>query len=372
MLRGNVFLGAIRAARLTCRSERLQNLDQAQQPCIRIQLRQQSTKPPPYSDDPDIARILSAPKEDLIRDIYVSETGEELLTVEADAVLDGSFDWGDFERRFGLDNTDDEAVDGWERLQEQYHMNTETIDDKQSNGAHCTGAPKDMRTRFTSGGRKFTGIGFSVEYCETEPPEAASMSDPPEAQRQSVKIKHEKSPKQSVGSLEHAAMGRQSSGPDNVEARVFSDSHAFRQPANRKRPGYEQRVMSMEREMEKIAVDVLCKKSSQWYAEGADVERVLLSPNMKNLTVYYTVETGSTRPASWWRKAHAKSASSVRAAFAKRLETKYVPRVHFAEVGKDDDSSGAIGDKSQLDMLFDQIAIERAATSPANKELDPK
>lgn len=379
MLRGNVFLGAIRAARLRCRSECLRNLDQTQQPCIWIQVRQQSTKPPPSSDQPDIERILTTPKKELIRDVYMSKTGEELLTVEADAALDSSFDWGNFERRLGLDKADDEIVDeGWERLQEKYQMNTKTIDDNPSSRIRRTGAPKDPRARFTPAGRNFTDMGFSVEYCDGDPPEAnmsdppeANLSDPPEAQHEGVKIKQEKSPKQIVGSLQHAAMGRQSSGSDNGEARMFSDADVFRQPVNRKRPGYERRVMSMEREMEKIAVDVLCKESSLWYTEGADVERVLLSPNMKNLTVYYTVETGSTRPASWWRKTHAKSASSVRAAFAQRLETKYVPRVYFEEAGKDGDSGGAIGNKSQLDALFDQIATERAAISHAN-ELDVK
>lgn len=345
---------------------------QRQQRYKGIHPRHHSTEPPPELDEPEIARFLAASQEDLIREVYIADTGEELLTVEADAVLDASYDWADFERRIGLDDIDEAAIDeGWERLQRKYGMKSSKIDDKLKGASKRDAASRSEHSRFDATGKRFTDVGISVEYCDEEPPEAQQR---PRSQAQNVappNSEDQNDPAEKVGPLQHAAMQKQSSRLDRIETRLFNGAEAFQQPVNRKRPGYERRVMSMEREMERIAEDVLCNDDSHWYA-GANIERVLLSPNMKNLTVYYSLDDGSTRPASWWRKMNGKLAKTVRAAFAQRLETKYVPRVFFEEVTNEQAVDGAIGEKSQLDMLFDQIAAERSENDRADKEVDAK
>lgn len=324
----------------------------------------------PGDEDPEVLRFISASKEDLIREVYVNDDGEEVLTVEANAPFDNSFDWNEFEQRLGLNDIDDADVDeAWERLQRKYGMKPKKTEEKFEH-ASKRAVPKVKHRNFDSTGKVFRDVGISIEYCDEEPREAHEYY-PLHAHDDSTPSQEtNRDSSDRTDSLQHAVSPRPSRKLRTIETELPSDTDGLQQPVNRKRPGYERRVMSMEREMEKIAGDVLCDDNCEWYAEGGNVERVLLSPNMKNLTIYYTLDSASKRSPSWWRKINTRSAATLRSALSQRLVTKYVPRVFFEP--QEDGLSSAVDNKSQIDTLFEQIAAERSENSPASEELEVK
>ncbi|CDF77562.1 unnamed protein product [Chondrus crispus] len=197
----------------------------------------------------------------------------------------------------------------------------------------------------------------AVDYCDEERPEGQWHTLNRRVASEPIK-EDGKVAVDGPNLLQHAFMEREipvHRGGKQIPPGV---AQTFQQPVNHKRPGYERRVMSMEREMERVAEQVLCKADSTWYKAGANIERLLLSPNMKNLTLFYTIDSQARRPSSWWRKINAKSASSLRAALAQNLKTKYVPRVYFEEATINK-TSRVTPAESKLDILFDKIAAER-------------
>lgn len=334
-----------------------------------------STVPP---DDEEVLRMISDPSSK-VRDVYMSEDGEELFTVEADADLT-KIDWERFERAFGLNSavTDEEVDAGWEELKRKYNVKTKAVP-----AGNARYSKLKQRSR-PSNGHSFLNKRLSLQFVDEEAPtteavpfpefnvepdtvhdRGAQLSDVHQVTGKTENTANaghveNRGPQLTLGSVKLPEEAQQTINLENADA--------FKQPVNKERPGFERRVMSMESEMEKIVVDVLCNRDSEWYAEGGDVERVLLSPNMKNLTVYYTVaHCNPPRSPAWWRKSHRKFAAKIRATLAQQLETRYVPTVHLEQAECKTDSEQGGG--SDLDQLFDQIAAERGGTGRANEDL---
>lgn len=321
------------------------------------------TNLPPEYDDSELVRVLTASQDDLVREVFISASGEQNLTLDPTIDYGNDFDWAEFERRFGLDHDEDNLFDeeslfydDGEQIRRKTRTKRKKPDGKpekcNSSADHC-----DSFTKRDKKGAHAMSPDCTVEYCDEEKPEG---------QRHTLNLRVASEPITEDGKvavdepniLQHAFMEREipvQRGGKHIPPGV---AQTFQQPVNHKRPGYERRVMSMEREMERIAEQVLCKAESTWYKAGANIERLLLSPNMKNLTLFYTIDSQARRPSSWWRKINAKSASSLRAALAQNLKTKYVPRVHFEEATINK-TSRVTPAESKLDILFDKIAAER-------------
>lgn len=307
-------------------------------------------------------QMLSDENNKPVREVIISQTGEELLELGTQDPFDESYDWDEFERRFGIHDVTDEEIDqGWEELKKNFNARTERVVEK---------GTKSKRARpFTrKAPKKIEGENFSIEFVDDDEeysPHTEAAERAPE-KASNLKPRQEKSSRFFTNTAEEITkverVGKQPSTwkggkqtKDPIYEQLFAETDALKQPLHKKRPGYERRVMSMERQMERIVENVLCKPGSEWCTAGGDVERVMLSSNMKNLTIYYNIE-GSERNAAWWKKMNATYAGEVRAALASSLETKYVPRVFF------DKGSEASSKTDELDALFHRIESERAET----------
>lgn len=132
--------------------------------------------------------------------------------------------------------------------------------------------------------------------------------------------------------------------PKSIEA-------TFKQPRNLSKERYEHRVAAMESQFSALIEEVL-SRMPEWQLMDCEVERILLSPNKRNLTIYYTNPMQSDPRASkklknWWKDVIAE----VKRDISSRLSVRYVPSI-FAEQTKAADST--------MDDLFNQIALERS------------
>lgn len=131
--------------------------------------------------------------------------------------------------------------------------------------------------------------------------------------------------------------------------------NSLRQPLHR-RQGYENRIASREAEMERLVTDILIERGSDWYSAGANIQRVLLSPNSRNLTIYYTIDDESGKMSrKEWRRLNKAMSARIHKAIFKRMDVRYVPSIFFERVREDDSNSSA------LDAAFAQIEEERLA-----------
>lgn len=318
--------------------------------------------PPSELDDKTIEQLLMIGDvtNKPTREVILSETGEEILELGTQDPFDKSYDWDEFERRFGIYDVSDEEIDrDYETLKKKLNIRTERVDKKELRS-------KRARPFTNRVPKKMEGRNFSVQFVDDDenPPHDNSTEQTTE---KAIASKPERTEASdgffSYMATEVAEAGRQKeqtsarkgakNSTDPIHEQIFAESDALKQPAHQKRPGFERRVMNMERQMERIVEGVLCTPGSEWCKSGGDVEQVLLSPNMKNLTIYYNVEE-SEQDTQWWKKMNTKYAGIVRTALATRLETKYVPRVFF------DEGKQISGKKDELNSLFHQIESERA------------
>ncbi len=123
-------------------------------------------------------------------------------------------------------------------------------------------------------------------------------------------------------------------------------------PAHTKKPGYELRVMRMESEMSRIVAHTLAFRYPEWCSSGAGIVEVALSPNMRDLTVFYDIAEEKLKEKGW-AKMLKQITKGVRSEIAK-LDIRYAPRVHF-QCGQPSDSR----QHEALDDIFAQIAKER-------------
>lgn len=301
------------------------------------------SKPPGTYDEP--LDFFADPENTHLRDELYSPEGKKLLTVEADQDFD-KMDWGEFERIFAIDSTTDEEIDaGWEELKTKFHIRDTPVKTKRKRTRFAR--PKVVVANETDTENNDVEEGPSLQFNNLEADKSLS------AGKQEMEEQwHTVSPSEPLDDQPAILNGGL--------PKQFSDPDAFQQPINKKRPGFERRVMSMEAEMEKIVVDVLCKGNPVWSTEGADVERVLLSPNMKNLTVYYTLDDSSySNRKRWWKRTNAKFESAVRAALARELHIRYAPQVHFERLKTTSTSPETKGELSEIEKLFEQIEEER-------------
>lgn len=312
----------------------------------------------PQLDDPDVLRALLADPDNLMGEVHVSKSGEHVLSLDSKVDYSKDFNWAEFESRFGLNHDEDDLFDEQEvqiRKREKIKISSPG---KKLRGSlkHAIVHGNDQFPEIWEKDFQNGGGDYFIKYYNEEDHEMNPRHH--NTEKGSKTVKKDKSCAAASHPLRHAYMEREVVIRNKAKETLPAAGQEFQQPANRSRPGYERRAMSMEREMEKIAEKVLCKADSLWYEHGANIERVLLSPNMKNLTLFYTLDSESTRPVSWWRKLNTKSAKAVRAALAQQLKTKYVPRVFFQAVTSKRDAPSST-DRTELDMLFDKIAGER-------------
>lgn len=124
-------------------------------------------------------------------------------------------------------------------------------------------------------------------------------------------------------------------------------------PVNAKKPGFEKRVMRLESEMSNIVERVIAMRYPEWDKVRAYVVQVALSPNTRDLTVFYEVKE-EVRKAKEWGKLVQQIAKGVRLEIAK-LDIKYAPKVHF-HCGNGGNGLGRVG---ELEEIFSRIAKDR-------------
>lgn len=319
--------------------------------------------PPPEFDEEAIKKLLmlADEKNKPTREVIVSQTGEELVDVSIEDSPEKSHDWDEFERRCGIYDATEEEIDrDWELLTKESNIRVEYVEKKGSRSKRARPFSRNAR-------KTIEGRNFSIEFVDdddenlphskatAQPTEEATVPKPERTRNLSGHFSHTAAEMAEAEYRSEQTSVRQGAKKvaDPIYEQVFAETDALKQPAHQKRPGFERRVMSMERQMERIVEDVLCAPGSEWNTAGGDMERVMLSPNMKNLTIYYNADE-SRQDAEWWKKMNTKYAGVVRAALASRLETKYVPRVFF------DEGRQISGKADELDALFRRIESERA------------
>lgn len=313
------------------------------------------------------------------RETTISEDGKVLYDLHPGIAFDESYDWKELQKNLGLDKlTDEDFEREWAEIEKSSGYfecyEHELPEDEFEIPAVLDGSsPKDINGGFTvadeKGSIKYEDQHGSIEIeHDVMPGFAKFLSQSNMNQHQKGINNHPDSidtSEQSVSNnktnqernLKHRKSGSNRLNRElqnTLKERVQSESNALRQPKNQQKPGNEHRVMSLESEMEKIAADVLCKPDVEWYSQGADLRRVLLSPNMQKLTVYYDIDHSSIQTRRWWKKMNDKYEKLVRSALATRLETKYVPKVFFVQ-GDPEEAK-----KNEIDSIFQRIAEERS------------
>ena len=180
-----------------------------------------------------------------------------------------------------------------------------------------------------------------VNMVNEKPPSPSPtlISDLPRSKRARKQILGEKARRGSTSSQKRAP-----------SAQIDLD---FDLPPDPKKEKYENRVAGLQAMFSSLIEDVLSRKP-EWSRIDCEIQRILLSPNRRNLTIYYSTEhkpDPQTRKALklWWKN----TISDIKREISSQMTIKYIPNV-FAEISKVKESN--------IDELFDQIQRERSTT----------
>lgn len=137
--------------------------------------------------------------------------------------------------------------------------------------------------------------------------------------------------------------------PENLDRRSVRTESFGSLPIQAKKPGMETRIRRQQNEMWNIVHNILTTEFTQWDKSGANIVQVVLSPDLRNLSIVYDAPPEVISDKSWGRLLK-QATRSIRVELSKR-HAKYAPKVHF--------QCGSQSEKQQLDDIFDQIALER-------------
>lgn len=305
-------------------------------------------------------------KNDHVRDVYERQDGKT-FTVEANARLDETYNWRDMEKFFGIDEIDESDFKKWELenkdkkevcevieiLDTKAHVikgwggcEMEANDEMKSEG-HGTGAT-DGRRKVEDGSDDRCDLvgrhGGATKKLGRRGRKKNGFRKIP--RRTQAIVQSDAVPRQDVNGSE-CEMGRDSI-PKGVEC-------LKQQPTNRRGPGYERRAQRLQRQLGELTERVLCERENEWNECGGEIEQVVLSPNLRNLTIFYDVGPGERDVTRGWKKICEDMTGVIHAEIARQIDGKYVPRVHFERVGR------LTRDEKEMDVedLFERIAAER-------------
>lgn len=144
---------------------------------------------------------------------------------------------------------------------------------------------------------------------------------------------------------------------NEVHSRTRAQKRSEFAPSTRHstKPGFEKRVLQQENKMSRIVEHVLATGFDEWSKFGASIDRVALSPNFHDLTVYYQVPKSVLNTKQW--KSLLKQISAKLRTKISKQQSRYTPKVHFECVSNKKNESDLLND------LFDEIANERKSAN---------
>lgn len=276
---------------------------------------------------------------DRLKEEYLNESGEVTLSLHRDMLFDDSFDWAEIERIAGISGDDSMfAPDGAE--DEEFEMIW-------SAGGVLAEGDQEVHIQ-KAGDQNDVGCGEGKSEHERDIP--GKRREP------SLSLNTVDFTDDPVGVRTRFQAAKLQSADAAVACEELPP-HA----TNKQRPGYERRVMSMEREMERIVEEVLHVESAEWEQHGCDTHHVGLSANMRDLTIFYDLDIAlSGKDAAAWKRTLKRLTGAVRSELASRLDIRYAPRVHFQNGMPGDGDRDCKSDRrTKLDDAFARIAEER-------------
>ncbi len=152
----------------------------------------------------------------------------------------------------------------------------------------------------------------------------------------------------------HSSVSSNVSDTESIVDRAQLGSEFVDSALKSTKPGFEKRILRQEKEMSRIVEQVLATRVCEWNKYGASVHHVALSPNSRDLTIYYQVPNSVLHTAQW-RKLLKRISRNIRSVISKH-QPRYTPRVHF-QCG-----SSKTNEMDELSNLFAEISRERNST----------
>lgn len=306
-----------------------------------------------WTDDPDKTPL---------KEEFLDADGNVIFECGKDTKFDESYDWAPFEKAFDLDkllnNLDQEPEPKFDEVTEEFELDFSKLSEIACNvERNYPEIVKESR----SFQKELNAIRDSSDTPDDPSPVDGTL---PKSQLPSL---DEESPMRSSTEAPHGVtrkLKRASSSPSSSTHKSVPNvtppslpEHALRLPESARRPGYERRLQTLEAQMERIAVEVLCAPDAAWVTAGGELERVMLTPNGQTLILQFTRVDRDEKDSRLWQKTCKTAARAVRLALANGLHAKRVPKVVFERVSES--SLDNVNGPAEIEKLFERIAHER-------------